>query len=225
MICSDATFGDIACGRYLQRDPERRLHHHTFDGPYLERLQEGEPETERHFCLYFGELILLKVCARGLSAHLDDIRQETFLRVLRTLRSPGGLRDAGALGAFVSTVCTHVMLEAGRSRKRDGVAPIDEPDALPDPSMSTAEARLISEERQCAVRRVIESLPPRERDLLSAIFLEERDKDHVCAEMGVTRDYLRVLVYRAKSQFKARCESDGVAFHACLRPPIPHDCV
>jgi RNA polymerase sigma-70 factor (ECF subfamily) len=190
------------------------LHHHTFDGPYLERLRDGEPETERHFCGYFGELILLKVYGRGLGAHLDDIRQETFLRVLRTLRSPGGLRDAGALGAFVNTVCTHVMLEAGRSRKRDGVAPADEPDTLPDPSMLSAETRLISEERQFAVRRVIDSLAPRERDVLSALFLEERDKDHVCAEMGVTRDYLRVLVHRAKSQFRARCRSDDAAFLA-----------
>jgi RNA polymerase sigma-70 factor (ECF subfamily) len=82
---------------------------------------------------------------------------------------------------------------------------------LPDHSAPTAETQLISEERQFAVRRVIESLAPRERDLLSALFLEERDKDHVCAEMGVTRDYLRVLVHRAKSQFKARCESDGIA--------------
>jgi RNA polymerase sigma-70 factor (ECF subfamily) len=187
------------------------LHHHTFDAPYLERLRDGEPETERHFCGYFAELILLKVCGRRLGAYFDDIRQETFLRVLRTLRSPDGLRDAGALGAFVSTVCNHVMLEVGRWRKRHDVPPADKPDMLPDHSAPTAETQLISEERQFAVRRVIESLAPRERDLLSALFLEERDKDHVCAEMGVTRDYLRVLVHRAKSQFKARCESDGIA--------------
>ena len=200
------------------------MHHHTFDGPYLERLCEGEPETERHFCGYFGELILLKVCGRGLVAHLDDIRQETFLRVLRTLRSAAGLRDAGALGAFVNTVCNHVMLETGRTARRHAVAPADEPDALPDPSDHTAETRLICEERQFAVRRVIESLAPRERDVLSALFLEERDKDHVCAELGVTRDYLRVLVHRAKSQFKARCESDGITSLADALRHLSHDC-
>jgi RNA polymerase sigma-70 factor, ECF subfamily len=184
------------------------VNRHTFDGPYLERLRSGDPETERHFFLYFGELILLKARGRGLGAQVDDVRQETFLRVLRTLRSPDGLRDPGALGAFVSTVCNHVMLEAGRSRKRHGVAPEDEPDTRPDPSAHTAEARLITEERQRAVRRVLESLAPRERDLLSAVFLEERDKERVCEQMGVTRDYLRVLVHRAKNEFKARCESD-----------------
>jgi RNA polymerase sigma-70 factor (ECF subfamily) len=39
--------------------------------------------------------------------------------------------------------------------------------------------------------------------LLQAIFLEDRHKDEVCAQWGVGRDYLRVLLHRAKSQFRA----------------------
>jgi RNA polymerase sigma-70 factor (ECF subfamily) len=35
------------------------------------------------------------------------------------------------------------------------------------------------------------------------VLLEERDKDEVCAELGLSRDYLRVLVHRAKQSFKA----------------------
>jgi RNA polymerase sigma-70 factor (ECF subfamily) len=30
------------------------------------------------------------------------------------------------------------------------------------------------------------------------IFIEERDKDDVCRELGIDRDYLRVLLHRAK---------------------------
>jgi RNA polymerase sigma-70 factor (ECF subfamily) len=35
------------------------------------------------------------------------------------------------------------------------------------------------------------------------VLLEERDKDEICAEFGVSREYLRVLVHRAKQSFKA----------------------
>jgi RNA polymerase sigma-70 factor, ECF subfamily len=35
------------------------------------------------------------------------------------------------------------------------------------------------------------------------VLLEDRDKDEVCAELGVSRDYLRVLVHRAKQSFKS----------------------
>jgi RNA polymerase sigma-70 factor (ECF subfamily) len=35
------------------------------------------------------------------------------------------------------------------------------------------------------------------------MFLDELDKDQVCREFGVDRDYLRVLLHRAKMQFRA----------------------
>ncbi len=53
------------------------------------------------------------------------------------------------------------------------------------------------------VRRILAKLGERDRDLLRAVFLEERDKDEVCEELGVGREYLRVLVHRAKQAFKA----------------------
>jgi len=45
-------------------------------------------------------------------------------------------------------------------------------------------------------------LPPRDSSLLYAVFIEERDRDEVCREFGVDRDYLRVLLHRAKQEFK-----------------------
>jgi RNA polymerase sigma-70 factor (ECF subfamily) len=59
-------------------------------------------------------------------------------------------------------------------------------------------------------------MPRRDRDLLRAIFFEEKDKDSVCREMGVDREYLRVLVHRAKDKFKALYEKGqmGVARRA-----------
>jgi RNA polymerase sigma-70 factor (ECF subfamily) len=37
---------------------------------------------------------------------------------------------------------------------------------------------------------------------LQAVFIDERDRDQVCREYGVDRDYLRVLLHRAKQEFK-----------------------
>ena len=34
--------------------------------------------------------------------------------------------------------------------------------------------------------------------------MEERDKDEVCKDFGVDRNYLRVLLHRAKSAFRAQ---------------------
>ena len=46
-------------------------------------------------------------------------------------------------------------------------------------------------------------MPDRDRRLLQLVLLEERDKDAVCAELGLSREYLRVLVHRAKQIVQA----------------------
>jgi RNA polymerase sigma-70 factor, ECF subfamily len=175
-----------------------------FDRPYLERLRARDPETERHFVTYFGELILMKLRGRIFSRQLiDDVRQETFLRVLGILRSADGIRDPERLGPFVNSVCNNVLREQLRSERRHAIPSVEPPDA-PDTVAANPESRLISEERKCVVRLVIEELPERDREVLRAHFVEERSRDEVCARLGVDRSYLRVLLHRAKESFRAR---------------------
>jgi len=64
------------------------------------------------------------------------------------------------------------------------------------------EGMLVTEQSSERVRQIVEEMPARDRELLRAIFLEERDKDDVCQEFKVDRDYLRVLLHRAKDKFK-----------------------
>jgi RNA polymerase sigma-70 factor (ECF subfamily) len=61
---------------------------------------------------------------------------------------------------------------------------------------------VISDDTGKLVRHVLNGLNERDRSLLQAVFLEERDKDEVCTEFGVDRDYLRVLLHRAKASFR-----------------------
>jgi RNA polymerase sigma-70 factor, ECF subfamily len=188
--------------------PNRRgtVDREEFSAAYLERLRSGDAETERHFSGYFGRLVLLKARARS-CCHAEDVRQETFLRVLAVLRSPEGLRDPGCLGAFVSRVCSNVILEHRRDHDRhpSGVAPEEPSDA----GTSSPEEQAMQEQRRQAVRRVLGELRPHDRELLSALLLRDEDRDRICAERGVTRDALRVLLLRARMRFRAAYESDA----------------
>ena len=75
---------------------------HSFDEVYLRRLAAGDAAVERHFSSYFGELLSLKLRVRIRSYQLiEDIRQETLLRVLQTVRKkawsiPSGLGPSSA---------------------------------------------------------------------------------------------------------------------------------
>ena len=179
---------------------------HGFDAPYLERLRAGDPATEEEFVSYFGELLCIKLRSRVRTRHqLEDIRQETFLRVFRALRA-GTIRDAERLGSFVNSVCNNVLLEHYRSQSRHRPAPDPETTVIEEEGPGP-EDELITHERREQVRHVIEDLPERDRRVLKALFLEDRDKDEVTAQLGVDRDYLRVLLHRAKRQFRALYEA------------------
>ncbi len=178
-----------------------RLVFQEFDPAYLQRLREGDPDTEKHFAAYFGSLLLIKLRTRvRSSALIEDIRQETFLRTIRVVRSGEGIRQPERLGAFVNSVCNNVTLEYLRSSTRQQQPEEGAPE--PVDRASSPENELLSKERKKMVRAVLEDLPQRDRQLLRAVFLEERDKDEVCAEVGVDRDYLRVLLHRAKQHFR-----------------------
>ncbi len=174
----------------------------TFDGEYVRRLSEGDPSVEEHFTAHFGQLLFLKLRGRVRSAQLmEDMKQETFLRVLQQLRSRGGLDHPERLGGFVNSVCNNVMLEFFRSEGRHPQLP--ETGADPADATVDLEGALVDDENRRMVRAILAKLPGKDRTILRMVFLEELDKDEVCATMGVNRGYLRVLLHRARERLKA----------------------
>ncbi len=177
----------------------------NFDEAYVKRLREGDPTTEQHFVAYFGQLLRIKLRSRRLpSDKVEDLSQETFIRVIANLRKDGGVRHPERFGAFVNSICNYVLQEHYRSCAKNqlmGEVPMDIPDKVLD-----LDGMLVTKESTEQVRRILGGMPKRDRELLRAIFLEEKEKDAVCKELGVDREYLRVLVHRAKDKFKALYE-------------------
>lgn len=174
----------------------------TFDASYVSKLRAGDAPTEQHFITYFSELILLKLRPRlRRPEQIEDVKQETFSRTLSLIRSEGGLRHAERLGPLVNSICNNVLMEQYRSSGRVEALE-DEAAAQLVETRPNALSMVISEDTRKLVRRVLDGLSERDRGLLRAVFLEERDKDEVCTELGVDRDYLRVLLHRAKSSFR-----------------------
>jgi RNA polymerase sigma-70 factor (ECF subfamily) len=184
-----------------------QLQRFEFDTGYVSRLVAEDPATEQHFVSYFGELLSIKLRSRLRSpALVEDARQETFRRVLTTLKEKGGLASAGSLGAFVNGVCNNVLFELYRAGSKWQALP-EEHDEV-DHKSSNAEQELASAEERQRVQRALEGLAPKDKELLRWLFYEDRDKDEICRELNVDRNYLRVLVHRAKAQFRKRFE-DG----------------
>jgi RNA polymerase sigma-70 factor (ECF subfamily) len=181
---------------------ESALQLYSFNAGYVESLCAGDRQAQEHFAAYFTELLQLKLRSRLQSPQaIEDVRQETFARVFSALRKDGGLRQPERLGAFVNQICNHVLFEhyhaAGASESLDV-------EGRPELAARGADALDIVAARQIKdkVTEILLDLAPRDRLLLKAVFLDERDRDEVCGEFGVDRDYLRVLLHRAKQEFK-----------------------
>jgi len=173
----------------------------SFDEVYLQRLRERDRVTEQHFVAYFSKLLLIKLRSRLRSSQeVEDVRQETFVRVLKAVRTEGSIKQPDRLGAFVNSICNNVLQEHFRSTQR--VDQLDEEAQEPPDPAPRMDGVLVTLQATEQVQRTLAKLPERDRRLLRAIFMEEKDKDEVCREFGVNREYLRVLLHRAKQSFR-----------------------
>jgi RNA polymerase sigma-70 factor (ECF subfamily) len=174
----------------------------AFDDDYVARLRKGDSQTELHFVAYFDQLLRIKLRARRLPPDgVDELCQETLRRVISALRNPGGVRQPERFGAFVNSICNNVLLESYRTSGR--TQPLEDFHLDKTDRVLDVESLVATQEMCQQIRRILETLPKRDRQLLRAIFLEDKDKDEVCRLLGVDRGYLRVLLHRAKDKFKA----------------------
>jgi RNA polymerase sigma-70 factor (ECF subfamily) len=192
---------------------QRSLEFHAFDGVYLDNLRQGDRDTEQHFVEYFSRLLGIKLRqrVRGVQA-VEDLKQEVFLRVFRSLKR-SSLDHPERLGAFVNSVCNHVLLEHFRAEGKDDVLGGDWDDKTPEPVELRLgmEAEMVGAEERRHVREVLSELQERDQAILRALFFEETEKDAVCKTYGVGRDYLRVLLHRAKTRLRGRLANGGRA--------------
>ena len=186
----------------LQGTRGKYLQFQSFDEPYLSRLRSGDFRTQEHFAAYFSALIKIKLGSRLKSPEaIEDVRQETFARFFVALRDQKILQPE-RLGSFVNSICNNVLLEHYRSSGRDTPLDDEEEKNFPASNFDLLGA-LGAKETEKKVRAILEQLSERDRRVLREVFLEERDKDEVCRDFGVDREYLRVLLHRAKQAFKA----------------------
>jgi len=178
------------------------LQFQSFDDSYVALLRAGDFRTQEHFGAYFTALIQVKLRSRLQSREaIEDIRQETFARFYVALRE-GKILHPERLGSFVNSVCNNVLLEHYRAAARHSSLDDEEQRDFPAFGIDLL-GILVARETEKKVREVLDQLPERDRRLLREVFLEERDKDEVCREFGVDREYLRVLLHRAKRSFKS----------------------
>ncbi len=173
----------------------------SFSAEYVRRLTDGDTGAGEHFASYFGSLLYMKLRMRLRSVQLiEDVRQETLTRVLLILREGPGVERPERFGAFVNGVCNNVVRELCRLDGRE--EPWDETIEEPIDSTVDLDAELVNADSKREIERIFAELPEKNRRILQAIYLDEIEKPEVCRRFRVDAGYLRVLLHRAKAQFR-----------------------
>jgi RNA polymerase sigma-70 factor, ECF subfamily len=127
---------------------------------------------------------------------VDDIVQEALMRFMLAARQDK-IHNIAALGAFLNGICRNVVSEYRRRNMRDEPMP----EVVPEPpGRSIPESELF--EMREAIEQGIQQLSERDRRVLRAFYLEEKSKDEILRQTGMTDENFRVVLCRAKERFR-----------------------
>ena len=151
-----------------------------------------------------------RVCRRilGDSQSVEDAVSEVFLRAQRAL---GGFKSDRPFWPWLKAIAGHYCIDQLRRRSSEarvfsGNEPQESDLASPGPSPL---GRLMATEQRQALERAIESLPLRYRLPLLLRYFEDMDYEAIAKSIGVTRNQVGTLLFRAKRLLRAEVEAQA----------------
>ena len=163
------------------------------------RIRQGQAEAEA--CLY--EKFAARVYFTALSEthskeDAEDVRAETFLRVIQALRQDK-LRSADSLPSFIVGITLNVVREHVRQKYRVDSLEDYEYDIAGDGSLEQA---LLDEETSAALKEMAQQLKPREQQFLRLYYYEELPSPEIAQQLGIKEERLRLIKSRALQSFR-----------------------
>jgi RNA polymerase sigma-70 factor (ECF subfamily) len=128
----------------------------------------------------------------------EDVRAETFIRVLQALRQ-GKLRKPDSLPSFIVGIALNVIHEL----RRHGVGTESLTDRESDlAGEASPEAVFLNQEVGRSIEETVKHLKPREREFLRMYYYEELPKQEIAQALGVREERLRLIKSRALKRFR-----------------------
>jgi RNA polymerase sigma-70 factor, ECF subfamily len=164
------------------------------------RIQAGDKNAEAELFERYGPRLYYLALSRPHSmADADDLRSETFLRVLSAIRNQQ-LRSPAALARFMLRTLDNVALEAIRRESQAARLPAQ----LMDDPRANVEQHFLDEGVKEAIEWTLRRLKPRERDFLHLYYYEELSKEEIAERIGIAGERVRLVKSRALKSFRER---------------------
>lgn len=170
-------------------------------GELVRGVEAGDPARIQELYEIFAKGVRYQLCRQLGPQDLDDRVHDIFLIIMQSIQR-GDLREPERLMGYVRTivrrqVAAHIELAVHARRNQ---AELEYGVVLSD-HRPNAEKRLIAQQNRDLALRVLNSLHPREREVLTRFYLKEEKADQICSEMGLSETQFRLIKSRAKARF------------------------
>jgi len=163
------------------------------------RIRQGDADAEALLYEKFSARVYFTALSETHSKEdAEDVRAETFLRVIQALRQDK-LHSADSLPAFIVGITLNVIRELVRQKYRADSLEDYEDDIARDDSM---EAAFLDAETGRELEKAAQQLKPREQQLLRMYYFEELPKEEIARKLGIKAERVRLLKSRALQQLR-----------------------
>lgn len=167
----------------------------------VDRIRADDPTGMEELYRHFSKGIRYFLCRQLGPQDLDDKVHDAFLIIAQAIRR-GDLREPERLMGYVRTVVRRQVaahIEFAVHCRRTEME-LDPAVAMAD-RQATPEQIAIERQHTDLAKRMLNSIPRRDREILIRFYLEEQSQETICNEMKLTETQFRLIKSRAKARF------------------------
>lgn len=170
----------------------------TSDAELVSRIFAGDAAAEAAlYEKYNSRVYFLALSELHSRDDAEDIRAETFLRVIQALRQ-GKLRKPESLASFIIGIALNIIREQNRAgAKTQAIS--DAEYEIPD--NRSLESTFVDRDVRRSVEAATKALKPREREFLRMYYFEEKSKEEISRALGINEDRMRLVKSRTLKKF------------------------
>ncbi len=131
------------------------------------------------------------------SALAEEVAQEVFLDLYRNLRR---IESGAHLVSWLRRVAVNRCIDYTRKRKREGLTPLD---SAPEPAAAASHADPMASER---LRKLVASLPEKQRAIVILRYQEDMDPTEIAAELEMPVNTVKSKLHRALALLRGKME-------------------
>ena len=171
----------------------------SFNHELVTSIQRGDSAAETALYEKFSSRIyFLALSELHSKDDAEDVRAETFLRVIQALRE-GKLRSAESLPSFIVGFALNIIRELVRHKYKTDSLEDYEYDVAGEGSLEDV---FLDAETSRAMEEAAKKLKPREQQFLRLYYFEELPQEEISARLGIKADRLRLIKSRTLASFR-----------------------